>query len=221
MFSTMEPRVGEGSMPHGLPKMERASAADQGAMIASFCAAFAEDPGLSWIWPDHDDRLRRLPHFFQAIVQGTATNGVALRSTGAEAVSLWRRPGRISPGRWEILRALPSMARAFGEGRERSQLMSATLKAHQPKDFHWWYLQFIGVQPAAQGTGLGGAAVRAGLDLARSAGMPVYVEVMNPANVGYYGHVGFMTIDEFDIPDGGPHVWAMIWRHADNHGRGP
>lgn len=90
--------------------------------------------------------------------------------------------------------------------------MSETLKAHQPTDFAWWYLQFIGVRPAAQGTGLGGAAVRAGLDLARAAGMPVYVEVMNPANVGYYLRVGFETINEFDIPDAGPHVWAMLWR---------
>jgi predicted N-acetyltransferase YhbS len=71
-------------------------------------------------------------------------------------------------------------------------------------------LQFIGVRPSAQGSGLGGAAVRAGLDRAASAGMPVYVEVMNPANLGYYSHVGFETLAEFDIPDSGPHVWAMI-----------
>jgi len=181
-------------------------------MVASLCEAFADDPGLSWIWPDREDRLRRLPHFFRAIVDGTMANGVALRSAGADAVSLWRRPGRINPGRIEILRGLPSMARAFGAGRERSLLMSSTLKAKQPTDFPWWYLQFIGVRPAAQGSGLGGAAARAGLELARTAGMPVYVEVMNPANVGYYQHLGFETMTEFDIPDAGPHVWAMIRR---------
>ena len=105
-----------------------------------------------------------------------------------------------------------SMAKAFSAGGARSQLMGATLKARQPVGFDWWYLQFIGVRPTAQGTGLGGAAVRAGLELAASAGMPVYVEVMNPDNLDYYRHVGFETIDEFDIPDAGPHVWAMLWR---------
>jgi predicted N-acetyltransferase YhbS len=90
--------------------------------------------------------------------------------------------------------------------------MRDTLKAHQPTRFDWWYLQFIGVRPNAQGTGLGGEAIRAGLKLARAAGKPVYVEVMNPANLGYYHHAGFETIDEFDIPDAGPHVWAMICR---------
>jgi predicted N-acetyltransferase YhbS len=53
--------------------------------------------------------------------------------------------------------------------------------------------------------------IRAGLQRAAAAGMPVYVEVMNPDNLGYYRHVGFRVVDEFDIPDAGPHVWAMLW----------
>lgn len=199
------------AMPPG-SAMARASRRDKGAMIASFCAAFADDPGLSWIWPDRKDRLQRLPHFFRAIVGGTMANGIALRSPGSEAVSLWRRPGRINPGRLEVLLGLPSLAKAFSLGRERSALMSETLKAHQPRDFAWWYLQFIGAAPSVQGKGLGGAAVRTGLELAKAAGMPVYVEVMNPDNLGYYRHVGFETVDEFDVPDAGPHVWAMLWR---------
>ncbi len=180
------------------------------SMVASLCDAFADDPGLSWIWPDRDDRLQRLPHFFEPIIEGTIEYGTALHSQGCEAISLWRQPGQINPGPEEMKRGLPHMAQAFSAGRERSTLMSETLKTRQPKDFLWWYLQFIGVRPAAQGTGLGGAAIRAGIALARAAGMPVYVEVTNPQNVGYYQHVGFKTFDEFDIPDDGPHVWAMI-----------
>lgn len=190
--------------------MLRASAPSADTMIASLCEAFADDPGLSWIWPDRADRLQRLPHFFRPIVRGTIANGLALRSGRSDAVSLWRQPGRIGPGRIEILKGLPSLVRAFATGRERAQLMSATLKAHQPADCAWWYLQFIGVRPAAQGSGLGGAAIHAGLDLAAAAGMPVYVEVMNPANLGYYRHAGFAPVAEFDIPDAGPHVWGMI-----------
>lgn len=193
--------------------MARAPARSLPDLVATFCAAFADDPGLSWIWPDREDRLQRLPHFFKAIVGGTMSYGIALHSPGSEAVSLWRRPGRINPGRLEILRQVPSLAKAFRTGRDRSKLMGETLKPHHPAGADWWYLQFIGVHPAAQGKGLGGAAVRAGLDLARAAGQPVYVEVMNPDNLGYYRHVGFEVIDEFDIPDAGPHVWAMIARN--------
>jgi ribosomal protein S18 acetylase RimI-like enzyme len=191
-------------------KMLFATTADKAAMIASFCAAFADDPGLSWIWPDREDRIARLPHFFEPIVTGTMANGIALCSQGSEAVSLWRQPGKINPDHAEMIASLPSMEKAFSKGAERSQLMSETLKSRQPTGFDWWYLQFIGVHPAAQGTGLGGTAVRAGIALARAKGLPIYVEVMNPDNVGYYHHVGFETVAEFDIPDAGPHVWAMI-----------
>jgi len=189
-----------------------------GAMIATLCEAFADDPGLNWIWPERVDRLQRLPYFFKAIVRGTVSNGIALRSAGSDAVSLWRQPGSIDPSRTEILYGLPSMAKAFGSGQERAQLMSATLKTHRPTQMAWWYLQFIAVRPAAQGRGLGGAAVRAGLHLAREARLPVYVEVLNPANLGYYRHVGFKTIDEFDIPEAGPHVWGMLWQ-SENEGK--
>ena len=193
-------------------KMHRASPSHKAAMITSLCQAFADDPGLSWIWPDREDRLRRLPFFFKPIISGTMANGIALHSADSAAVSLWRQPGRISPGRLEIFCALPSLAKAFAVGRERSRLMGDTLKAHQPTSFDWWYLQFIGVRPDAQGTGLGGEAIRAGLDRARAAEKPVYVEVMNPDNLGYYHHAGFETIHEFDIPDAGPHVWGMVCR---------
>lgn len=191
--------------------MARASESDAGPMVRSFCEAFADDPGLAWIWPDRDDRIARLPDFFAPIVGGTLLNGIALRSGGAEAVSLWRQPGRIDPQVEEMAPWHANMARAFSAGGERSQLMGRTLKARKPAGFDWWYLQFIGVRPSAQGLGLGGAAVRAGLDLAQAEGMPVYVEVMNPDNLGYYRHVGFEVIDEFDIPQAGPHVWAMLW----------
>lgn len=192
--------------------MRRAVAPDADAMVRSFCAAFADDPGLAWIWPDREDRLARLPHFFAPIVGGTIANGVAFRSAVGEAVSLWRQPGRITPTAEEMTPFLAAMAQAFSRGAERSQLMGKVLKAHQPADFDWWYLQFIGVRPEAQGTGLGGSIVRAGLTLAAEACLPVYVEVMNPDNLGYYRHIGFETVTEFDIPENGPHVWGMIWR---------
>ncbi len=191
--------------------MMLAQPGDAAAMVRTFCEAFADDPGLAWIWPDRGDRIARLPDFFAPIVGGTIAQGIALQAPASDAVSLWRQPGRITPQPDEMMPWHASMARAFSAGAERSQLMGATLKAHQPADFAWWYLQFIGVRPAAQGIGQGGAVVRAGLALAQAAGMPVYVEVMNPDNLGYYRHLGFQVIDEFDIPDAGPRVWAMLW----------
>lgn len=193
--------------------MERATLEFADDMAAALTEAFADDPGLAWIWPDREDRLGRLPDFFKGLVSGAVANGVAFRSAQSDAVSLWRAPGRVEPQPSEMAQAQPFMARAFtAESGRRSQLMRAAIKAHQPTGYSWWYLQFIGVRPSAQGTGLGGAAARAGLELARAAGQPVWVEVMNPENLGYYRHLGFETVADFDISDEGPHVWAMIAR---------
>lgn len=197
----------------GAPAVAQATAAFEEEMAASLCEAFADDPALSWIWPDRADRLKRLPDFFNGLVPGAVANGVAFRSARSDAVSLWRAPGRAEPERSELAQAKPFMARAFtAESGRRSQLMRGAIKAHQPTGYTWWYLQFIGVRPSAQRTGLGGAAARAGLELARAAGKPAWVEVMNPENLGYYRHLGFETVVEFDIPEAGPHVWAMIAR---------
>lgn len=185
---------------------------DARKMVSSFCASFVDDPGLAWIWPDKSDRLTRLPHFFVPIVGGTIANGASFRSEAGDAVSLWRRPERITPTAGEMAPWHADMAKAFSSGHERSQLLGATLKAHQPDGFRWWYLQFIGVRPEAQGKGLGADVIRAGLQLAAADNAAVYVEVMNPANLGFYKHLGFETVEEFDIPDSGPRVRAMLWR---------
>lgn len=201
---------GEETMAQADPVISRAPPSAAPEMAQCLAEAFADDVALSWIWPDREDRLQRLPHFFKPFVSGTIANGIALRSAGNEAISLWRKPGRTTPGRLEIMRGLPSLAKAFRTGRERSQLMSETLKAHHPTGFEWGYLQFIGVHPSAQGTGLGGAALSAGLVMAKESGTPIYVEVTNPDKVSYYQHFGFEIMQEFDIPDAGPHVWGMI-----------
>lgn len=184
-------------------------------MIECLSGAFADDPGLSWIWPERADRLARLPHFFAPIVGGTIANGVSFRSQAGDAVSLWRRPERITPTAEEMAPWHADMAKAFSGGHERSQLLGATLKAYQPDGFRWWYLQFIGVCTEAQGKGLGAEVIRAGLQLAAADNAPVFVEVMNPENLGFYEHLGFETVEEFDILDSGPHVWAMLWRKHD------
>ncbi|MCB2080124.1 MAG: GNAT family N-acetyltransferase [Novosphingobium sp.] len=178
-------------------------------MARTLADAFADDPGLSWIIPDASERKARLPDFFGPMVRGAIDYGLALRSAGNEAVTLWRLPGRIHPGFFETMRALPQLRKALGDGGQRARLMGDTLKDHAP-DFAYWYLQFVGVHPEAQGTGLGSAAIRAGLEQAEGAGLPVYLEAAKAENVAIYRKLGFRITQEWDIPDGGPHFWGML-----------
>ena len=189
----------------------QATKSDAAAIAQTLAAAFVDDPPLCWVLsePDAASRMERLETFFGPMVRGAITNGLALHTSGSEAVTLWRLPGRIHPGFFETARALPYLRRALGESGGRAKAMGDTLKEKAP-DFPYWYLQFAGVAPGAQGKGLGGKAIRAGLERARAQDCPVYLEAAKPGNVAIYQSLGFRIIGEWDIPGGGPHFWGML-----------
>ena len=180
------------------------------AVVNTLAAAFVNDPALSWVVPDSSVRELRLRYFFGSIVGGAMSNGVALTTSAADAATLWRLPGKIKPGFWENLIGLPGVIRAMGDARVRGGIMTQTLVRHHPHDFAHWYLQFAGVAPVQQGKGLGGIVIRAGLERAALAGLPVYLETATESNVGLYQRLGFAITNEFDVPDGGPHFWSMV-----------
>jgi ribosomal protein S18 acetylase RimI-like enzyme len=189
-----------------------ASRTNAPAMIDTLAAAFIDDPALSWILPDASDRHQRLQRFFRPMVIGALGHGAVLRSDQDEAVTLWRVPGKIHAAGLESFLAFPQLVRALGSGTSRALRLSATLHAHEPHDFPYQYLQFAGVAPAYQGKGWGGAAIRAGLERARTSGLPTYLETATPGNVGLYQRLGFAISAEWDVPGDGPHFWGMICR---------
>jgi GNAT superfamily N-acetyltransferase len=187
-----------------------AARSNTSAMAETLAAAFMTDPPLSWILPDAQSRQRRLTHFFKPMVAGAIANGIALRSVQDEAITLWRTPDKLQPGLVETLGGLPNLLRGLGSGLKRALAVSKSLHDHAPHDFPYYYLQFAGVAPASQGKGWGGAAIRAGLERAQAANMPVYLETGTEANVALYKNLGFVIVDEWDVPGGGPHFWGMV-----------
>ncbi|HWK35122.1 MAG TPA: GNAT family N-acetyltransferase, partial [Sphingomonas sp.] len=83
------------------------------------------------------------------------------------------------------------------------------IDAHFPKGA-FWYLHIAGCDPAHQGRGLGGAAIRAGFD----ARVPTYLETPVEGYVPLYQRLGFTLTGDWRVPGGGPRFWSM-WRDAD------
>src|ERR1700730_276871 len=73
--------------------------------------------------------------------------------------------------------------------------------------------RYAGVRPEHQGKGWGGAAIREGLTRARSGGLPVYLETAKESNVALYLKLGFKVVGEWDVPEGGPHFWSILWKN--------
>lgn len=177
------------------------------AVAAMLGRAFQDDPAFSYIYPDPRVRAKRLPRLFRLLVMSDAAAGMAMVTSGGEAATLWRAPGRAQVGWGEMLRRAVPLLGALGSATPRALAVSAAIDAHMPPgDF--WYLHVAGCEPTKQGMGHGGEAIRAGL--ARAAGrLPCYLETATEGNIALYRAFGFAVTAEWDV-DGGPHVWSML-----------
>lgn len=80
-----------------------ASNADRDRISDMFARAFADDPALSFIFPDPLDRARRLPRLFRLLFDSDGSSGMRLATPGGEAATLWRGPGRHRVGRLALV----------------------------------------------------------------------------------------------------------------------
>ena len=168
--------------------------------------------------PDPDVRERKLEDMFTGTVKLTfAAGGVAVRSTGFEAVALWLPPGR-HVGFWAMVRSgfasarftvtppFPNLRRLMGMLRQ----FEKTHKQQMPNPH--WYLMVLGVDPAHQHHGFGSRLVSHGASRADSDQLPIYVETESGDNVDFYEKLGFevrteVTIEAYGLP------FSLMVRH--------
>lgn len=74
-------------------------------------------------------------------------------------------------------------------------------RAHALEDPHWT-LQYLGVRPSRQGTGLGAAAAAPILSVCDEEALPCGLISTNSRNVSFYGRLGFRVDAEVRTPDG-------------------
>ena len=204
-------------MPRPPIPVRAATHADSPLVQRVLARAFADDPVMRHLFPDDATRPERLRRFFALVARAESDPADTLiaepdetAATGdGAAVTVWRKPGAWRTPVAAMLRlALPMLA-TFGTGLPRALRVQDLLEKHHPREPHW-YLEFAGCDPARQGRGLGGAAIRARLAETDAAGIATALETANPVNLPIYTALGFRETGTFDVP-GGPTFWTM-WR---------
>nr|WP_260598665.1 hypothetical protein [Sphingomonas sp. ZFBP2030] len=105
---------------------------DRDHITAMLARAFADDPAMSFIFPDAALRAKRLPRLFRLIYDVDTLAGMPLVTVGGEAATLWRGPGQARIGGLAMLRqALPMLA-TFGRALPRALAVSSAIEAHFP-----------------------------------------------------------------------------------------
>jgi GNAT superfamily N-acetyltransferase len=166
-----------------------ATAAEEAAVFALLTLAFSSDPAARWTWPESRAFIDAFPRFAKAFGGAAFGCGTAHR-VGFAAAALWLPPGAESDD-VAIMGLMQSTADA--QTAVDGPRVMEEMAGYHPREPHW-YLPLIGVDPAHQGKGLGGALLRHAAALCDRDGVPAYLESSNLRNVPFYERHGFEVL---------------------------
>ena len=184
-----------------LPPREFAAA---GRLLAR---AYQHDPQFTYLLPNEDERARRTPWFFAAVLRFSASVGTVLALEGGVAILL--PPGAHAPSFRRMVRSglITAPARLGMGAVQRLGAFAATSRDVRARAVHgpFWYVGGIGVDPERSGRGIGTTLME---ELIARAGTPFCLETASERNVAWYERLGFIIVAEGDVPEG-PHLWSM------------
>jgi ribosomal protein S18 acetylase RimI-like enzyme len=177
-------------------------------LAACLARAFDSDPVLRWLIPTAASRQRRAPRFYAAVLQHLAPAATLLTTQDYEGAALWLAPHPPRPGRAaEVRYGLRMLATLRGRALLGLRLVNE-IEAVHPRTRHW-YLSLLGVEPSAQGRGLGARLMRPVLERCDRDGVAAYLESSKEANIPFYRRHGFAVVGEVRVA-GGPTLWPML-----------
>jgi GNAT superfamily N-acetyltransferase len=191
---------------------------ERGAAVLS--AAFQNDPLWCYLYPDPRVRAVYLQRCFSAVLAFAIPSA---RAYGAgeplNAVAVWEFPGQPAAQlSWRAIRSFAGLgASSFLLKGFKVRPVFAEfdrMRKQYATGLHY-YLQTIGVTPAAQGQGLASALIRPFVHEADTRGLDAYTETMTPANVPLYEHFGLKCMEEVRIPNTELCLWGFFRTSAD------
>jgi GNAT superfamily N-acetyltransferase len=186
----------------------RSAASDEVShAIAAIVAAFITDPVARFAWPSPHDHLSGMPLAAREFAGASFEHRTAYVSADFCGAALWLPPGVHPNGE-----ALEKIFRDTAKPEHLDDLLSTFEKMGQwhPDEPHW-YLPMIGVEPYAQGKGLGAELMRHAVARCDQEGALAYLESSNPRNISLYLRHGFEVMGEIRI-GAAPLVTPMLRR---------
>jgi len=187
------------------PDVIRTATADDSADItAALARAFHDDPVASYALPNNRKRPGQLQRFYRERLRTLLTDELVFCDADRRAAALWAAPDRWHTPVSELLRT-----RIFSWRTPLFLAGGLRVERRHPTDPHY-YLAILGVDPSAQGQGLGSQVIRPMLDRCDTEGVPAYLESSKETNLPFYERHGFRVTGEVELPFGPP-LWLM-WR---------
>ena len=163
--------------------------------VATIVAAFITDPICRYAWPAAGTYLNIMPSVTEALGGASFELGTCFVSADFRGAALWLPPG-VRPDN-ESLAGMMADTVSPDNQEELFQTFEQMAHAH-PAEAHW-YLPTIGVDPAAQGEGIGGALMRHATERFDAEQALSYLESSNPRNISLYLRHGFEVMGEIQV----------------------
>jgi ribosomal protein S18 acetylase RimI-like enzyme len=187
--------------------IRQANGDDLPQVVDIIVAAFVADPPARFAWPTPHDYLGAMPRAVRDIARTCIQHGTACVSDDLRGAALWLPPGAQMDGD-----AIDALFRETAAPDRLGDLLATFEKmgeAH-PQQPHW-YLPQIGVDPAAQGTGLGSALMRHALARCDREPAWAYLEASKAENIPFYARHGFEAVGQIQV-GAGPAITPMVRR---------
>lgn len=163
--------------------------------VAAIVAAFLTDPPARFAWPSVHDYLLAMPVATGEFAGSSFQHGTAYVSVDFCGAALWLPPGVAPNGQ-----ALDKVFRDTAKPEHMDDLLATFEKMEKshPREAHW-YLPQIGVEPNAQGKGIGAALMRHALARCDEERSLAYLEASKTQNIPFYQHHGFEVIGQIQV----------------------
>jgi len=195
------------------PEVARLTKSQFSAARKTLERAFLDYPLMVYASSDPLRRARGVSVLYSGILRDTLRYGEVYASQEVGGVACWLPPGVPIPTFFREARSgLLGLPLAFGWSGFRRLVEYGQWHArlhHELAVGPHWFLATIGVDPARQRQGVGGALLNAVLKKADSQQVPCYLETHLLDNVRLYERHGFETVRLFDVPGHTVPVWAM------------
>ena len=198
--------------------MSSPSPAETSRTARSLAAALISDPFYRTVTVacggDEAARLAMLEAYFAlALAEGEQAGRVDLADAVGNGAAIWTTdtPAALRQAayaqREQGLRTLLG-ERGFAHFTAIVENMEHALAPHGLQDA--WYLSIAGIDPAAQGRGLGASVLAPGLAAVDAAGAACFLETYNERSLPFYARLGFVVAGRYAEAVTGCDYWLML-----------
>lgn len=180
--------------------MRRAVLTDRDLVVDILSNSFDDNKSVNHVVKQDAFRNSRIRRLMQYSFEVCLLFGEVWISANQKACALLLYPDKKKTTLRSILLDLRLAISVISFGRVPKVLKrESAIKANHPKDNHFVYLWFVGVEPSYQKSGIGSALLQDVIRQSVQENRPIYLETSVSRNLSWYKKFGFDIYKEVDL----------------------